>query len=85
MEKGGPVGLYIYIYILIMIYIYIYIFIFRIGFWLKKGGPLLYLRPTRKEQPRFKHCREGRVMFQKERCKLILIAYIHNSDCCYEL
>ena len=30
-------------------------------------------------------CREGRVMFQKERCKLILIAYIHNGDCCYEL
>ena len=32
-----------------------------------------------------KHCRERRDMFQTERCKHILIAYIHNGDCCYEL
>ena len=24
-------------------------------------------------------------MFQTERCKLILIAYIRNGDCCYEM
>ena len=42
--KGRPCRFVYYIYLLKVPC--------RMGFWVGKGGPLLYLRPTRKEQPR---------------------------------